>query len=182
LPRSDSSKTSSSGSGTGFLIHEPFSQLPTSVPNLITLQLPHSEISVFNIYRPPSSSTFSKPYSVFFEDFNPFLSIAATTPHEFIIAGNFNIHLDNPTGHFTSQFLSLLSSSNLTQHVSFPTHDKNILDLVITPADTSLAPAVSLTHRSTSDHFPVFTKLSINPTPLPPVAPFHRHRIYSDGP
>jgi len=160
LPRSDSSKTSSSGSGTGFLIHEPFSQLPTSVPNFssfessaITLQLPHSEISVFNIYRTPSSSTFSKPYSVFFEDFNPFLSIAATTPHEFIIAGNFNIHLDNPTGHFTSQFLSLLSSFNLTQHVSFPTHDKNILDLVINPADTSLAPAVSLTYRSTSNPF-----------------------------
>jgi len=35
-------------------------------------------------------------------------------------------------------------------------------------ADTSLALAVSLTHRSPSDHFPVFTKLSINPAPLPP--------------
>ena len=46
--------------------------------------------------------------------------------------------------------------------------DKNhILDLVITSADTSLAPAVSFTHWSPSDHFPVFTRLSINPTPLP---------------
>ena len=139
-PRSDSSKTSSSGSGTGFLIREPFLQSPTSVPNFssfessaITLQLPHLKISVFNIYRPPSSSTFSKPYSVFLEDFNSFLSIAATTRHKFIITGDFNIHLDNSADHFTSQFLSLLSSVNLAQRVNFPTHDKNhILDLVIT--------------------------------------------------
>ena len=61
-----------------------------------------------------------------------FLSSAATTPHEFIITGDFNIHLDNPADTFTSQFLSLLSYFNLSQHVHFPTHDKNhILDLVI---------------------------------------------------
>jgi len=115
---------------------------------------------------------------VFLEDFNSFLSIAATTPHEFIINGDFNIHLDNPADHFTSQFLSLLSSFNLAQHVSFPTHDKNhILDLVTTY--TSLAPAVSLTHRSPSDHFPVFTKQSINPTPLPPPTLHSFQRFHS---
>jgi len=38
--------------------------------------------------------------------------------------GDFNIHLDNPTDHLTSQFLSPLSSFNLTQHVNFPTHNK----------------------------------------------------------
>jgi len=54
---------------------------------------------------------------VFLEDFNSFLSIAATTPHKFVITGDFNIHLDNPTDHFTSQFLSLLSSFNLAKHV-----------------------------------------------------------------
>ena len=57
------------------------------------------------------SSTFSKPFSVFFfDEFNSFLSFAATTPHEFIITGDFNIHLDNLSDHTTSQFLSLLSS------------------------------------------------------------------------
>ena len=98
-----------------------------------------------------------------------FLSSAATTPHEFLIAGDFNIHLDNPADHLTAQFLSLLSSFNLTQHVDFPTHDKNhILDLVMTSSDSSLAPSFSTTHCSPSDHFPIFTKLSMNPTPLPP--------------
>ena len=43
------------------------------------------------------------------------LTGCSTTPHEFIITGDFNIHLDNPTDTLTSQFLSMLSSINLTQ-------------------------------------------------------------------
>ena len=121
--------------------------------HLLSLKLSHSKLSVFNIYRPPSSSTHSKPFSVFLVDFGSFLSFAAITTHEFIITSDFNIHLDNPADTLTSQFLSLLSSFNLSQHVHFPTHDKNhTLDLVITSSDTSLAPAVSCTHWSPSDH------------------------------
>ena len=62
-----------------------------------------------------------------------------------------------------------ICSNYMTCH--FPTHDKNhILDLVITSSDTSLAPVLSCTHWSPSDHCPVFTRLSINPAPLPPPA------------
>jgi len=34
--------------------------------------------------------------------------------------------------------------------------------------DSSLAPSLSVTHCSPSDHFPIFTKLSVDCTPLPP--------------
>ena len=112
------------GGGTGFLIREPFIQLPLSVPafssyesSFLTLKLPSSKLSAFNIYRPLSSSKFSKPFSVFLDEFSSFLSLAATTPHEYLITGDFNIHLDNASDNLTSQFLSLLSSFNLTQHV-----------------------------------------------------------------
>ena len=179
FPRNCKNNTSSAitGGGIGFLIREPFVQLPSSLPQFssfesssVTLKLPHSKLSVFNIYRPPLSSPFSKPYSVFLEEFNSFLSFAATTPHEFIITGDFNIHIDNSTDHLSSQFLSLLSSFNLMQHVNFPTHNKNhILDLIITSSDSSLAPSLSTTYCSPSDHFPIFSKLSIARTPpLPP--------------
>ena len=94
-PRNNFNKNSSSGGGTAFLIREPFTQLPTSVPDFssfesssVTLQLSHSKLSVFNIYRPPSSSTHSKPFSLFLDDFSSFLSSAASTPHEFIITGD----------------------------------------------------------------------------------------------
>ena len=126
-PRNSFNKNSSSGGGTAFLIREPFTQLPTSVPDFssfesssVTLQLSHSKLSVFNIYRPPSSLTHSKPFSVFLDDFSSFLSSAATTPHEFIITGDFNIYLDNHADTLTSQFLSLLSSFNLSQHSTSP--------------------------------------------------------------
>jgi len=135
----------------------------------VTLQLPQSKISFFNIYRPPSSSSFSRPFSRFLDEFNSFLSVAATTPHEFVITGDFNKHLDNSSDHATSQFISVLSSFNLIQHVNFPTHNKNhTLDLVITSADSSIAPFVYTSLCSPSDHFPIFTKLSISSTPLPP--------------
>ena len=100
------------------------------------------------------------PFSKFRDEFSSFLSLAATISHEFIITGDYNIHLDNPTDALTSQFLSVLFSFNLTQHVDFPTRDKNhILDLVITSSDSSLAPSLSTSHWSPSDHFPIFTKL-----------------------
>jgi len=148
-----------------------FTELPTCLPDFssfksssITLQLSRFKISVYDIYHPPSSSPLSKR-NYFFDNFNSFLSFAANTPHEFMITGDFNIHLDSPTDHLTSQFLSLLSSFNLTQRVNFPTHNKHhILNLVITPSDYSLAPSLSSSHCSPS----VFTRLSINPSPLPP--------------
>ena len=46
-----------------------------------------------------------------------YLLLLTATPHEFMITGDFNIHLDNPADTLTSQFLSLLSSFNLSQHV-----------------------------------------------------------------
>ena len=128
IPRVSSKGNSSTvvGGGTDFLIRESFTQLSTSMSQFssfelssVTLKLPQSKISFFNIYRPPSSSSFSKPFSLFLDEFNSFLSVAATTPHEFVITGDFNIHLDNSSDHATSQFLSVLSSFNLTQHVNF---------------------------------------------------------------
>jgi len=166
------------GTGLGvtcFLICELFTQLPTSFPDFssfesssITFQLLRSKISVYSVYRHQSSSTLSKRNAGFLEVFHSFLSFAATTPHEFIITGDFSIHLHNPTDHLTSQFRSLLSSFNLIQHVNFPTHNKyHILDLVITSSDCSLAPSISFSYCSPSDHFhhtpyQCFTSSSLN--------------------
>ena len=62
------------------------------------------------------------PFSVFLGEFCSFLSLAATTPHEFIITGDFNLHLDNPSDHFTCQFLSVLHLTFLCMHnFSVPT-------------------------------------------------------------
>ena len=71
------------------------------------------------------------------------------------------------------QFLSALDSTNLTQHVSFPTHrDHHTLDLVITATSSSLNPIIDYSSVSPSDHFPIFSYLSISPIPPPPVSQF----------
>jgi len=63
FPRTYSDISSlSSGGGTGFLIRERFTQLLASLPDFssfessnVTLKLPHTKLSVFNIYHPPPS-------------------------------------------------------------------------------------------------------------------------------
>ena len=85
----------------------------------ITLQLSRFKIPVFNIYRRRSSFTLSKPFSIFISKTNTFLYLLLL--HEFIITGDFNIHLDNHTDYLTAQFLSVLSFFNFNQDVNIPT-------------------------------------------------------------
>ena len=69
------------------------------------------------------------------------------------------------------QFLSALDSINLTQHVPFSTHrDHHILDLVITATSSSLHPVIDHSSVSPSDHFPIFSALSLSPVPPPPLS------------
>jgi len=96
-------------------------------------QLASDILTVFYIYHPPTSSNYSqKPY-IFLDEFDSLLSFAATTPNEFVLVGDFNVHVNTPSDTRPSSFLNLLSSVNLVQHVNFPTHIENhTLDLLIT--------------------------------------------------
>ena len=74
----------------------------------VTLKLFSSILAVFNIYRPSTSSKYSHPICVFLDEFQNFLSSAATTPHEFIITCDFNIHLDDSLDSSCKTFIDLL--------------------------------------------------------------------------
>src|SRR6218665_3546085 len=140
-----------SGGGSAFLVREPAIVLNSSRHtfksfncSFITLQLASDTLTVFNIYRPPTSSNYSQKPSVFLDEFPSLLSLAATTPNEFVLVGDFNVHVDTPSDTFPSSFLNLLSSVNLVQHVNFPTHIENhTLDLLITSTASLLSPKVS---------------------------------------
>src|SRR6218665_3859830 len=168
--------TSNPRGGTAFLIREPATVLDspnymykTFESSSVTLKLPTSKLTIFNIYRPPNTSAYSAKQSDFLEEFNSFLSVVATTPHEFILTGDFNIQVDKATDSFPSQFLSSLSAFNLIQHVSFPTQQSgHTLDLVITSVSSDLSPTLSCELNTPSDHYPIFTKLNIKPSPRPP--------------
>ena len=106
--------------------------------------------------------------------------MASTTPHEFLITGDFNIHVDDHTDSNAAQFLTLLDQANLTQHVTFPTHrQSHTLDLVITSIDSTLSPSNSYSPISPSDHFPVIYSLNITPPPTVPVSKHFTRSIHS---
>ena len=130
---------------------------------IMTLELHRAKLTVFNIYRPPSTKNL-QPISQFFEDLDSLISVAATTPHEFLITGDFNLHVDDLSNSNTKQFLSALDAANLFQHVHFPTHNhQHTLDLIITHSHSSLSPNVTFSPVSPSDHYPIFTSLTIQP-------------------
>ena len=69
--------------------------------------------------------------------------------------------------------MSALDSTNLTQHISFPTHrDQHTLDLFITSTTSSLNPTFDYSPVSPSDHFPIFASLTISPLPPAPMTQF----------
>ena len=143
----------------------------------VTLKLFRSNLTIFNVYRPPPATTKSSkpvPFLIFSLTWTLFfLSLAATTPHEFLITGDFNLHLDDPTNSQAQQFLAALNSTNLTQHASFPTHqDNHTLDLVITANISFLSPVIDHFPVSPSDHFPIFSTLTISPLPSSPLSNF----------
>src|SRR6218665_36077 len=102
LPRiTPSSKSPEiSGGGSAFLVREPAIVLNSSRHTLksfeyssIILQFASDILTVFNIYRPPTSSNYSQKPSVFLDEFASLLSLAATTPNEFVLVGDFNVHV-----------------------------------------------------------------------------------------
>jgi len=128
-----------------------------------------SKLTIFNIYRPPDTSSYSKPFSTFISEFCSFLSSAATTPHEFLITGDFNIHINDSSDGHSVQFLTLLDSFNLVQHVSSATHiSNNILDLVITSSQSNILSSVTISPVSPSDHYRVMSSINFQPPPPKP--------------
>ena len=87
--------------GTAFLIKEPFIQNSAAHHyssfeySSITVKFSKAQLTLFNVYRPPPPSPYSQPFSTFHNQFSSFLFHAATTPHEFFITGDFNIHVDD---------------------------------------------------------------------------------------
>jgi len=87
------------GGGTTFLLQDsavtvkssPCPTLKTFELSSVTLKLLHSKPTIFNGYRHPPATTKThkpKPFSLFLSELNTFISLAATTPHEFLITGN----------------------------------------------------------------------------------------------
>ena len=77
------------------------------------------------IYRPPPSTKNKLTIPMFFDDFHKLLdTLDDYYQRPVILAGDFNLHLDNPQDSNVSRFLDILDSANLLQHITTPTHKR----------------------------------------------------------
>ena len=97
-----------------------------------------SSIRLAVVYRPPPTSVNQLKLKEFWKDWKKFLRLYASNHKEFLIVGDLNFHLDEPSVSTTKKFYAILDELNLVQLVSKPTHTAgHILDIVIAKSENS---------------------------------------------
>ncbi|MCH1595851.1 MAG: hypothetical protein L7S42_05020, partial [Flavobacteriaceae bacterium] len=127
-----------------------------------TLSCASIHLRIIVLYRPPSSSL-----AEFLEEFSSLLEFVVVSPGKLVILGDFNIQFGNRQDCYANQFVDVINSFDLIQHVSKPTHTSgHILDLLITRSHEKLA-HVCIDEPSFTDHHSVCFKLDQSKPPLP---------------
>ena len=84
------------------------------------------------VYRPPGSYS-----DAFCDKFFNLLVYLSSVGQNFLICGDFNIHVDT-TSKESEKFLNCLETCNINQHTHNPSHlHGHILNLILTPDDSS---------------------------------------------
>ena len=159
------------GGGVGLLFKSSLPVKQTSkvyLDTFISFEAIESEVKVFSqsvsfliVYRPPTSSGNNLSTELSMNEFSSLLESYITKTGSLVIAGNFNFHIDDTTDTVAANFLSLLESFDLQQHVRSCTHRAgHTLDLVITSDAEYILNAISVDDSSeTSDHYTVCADL-----------------------
>ena len=86
-------------------------------------------VILMSIYRPGSS----RPASVFFDELTGVLDMLVMHACPVVIGGDFNIHVEDPSGADAARLQELLASFDIAQNVKGSTHRHEIaLDLIVT--------------------------------------------------
>ena len=157
------------GGGVACLTDERFtsSPIPSNLYPSFEHLIVHSDfgkvkLNIITVYRPPTSSV-----TAFFEHFQSLLSRLVSLKSSFVITGDFNLHLDQTDHNHVVTFNQILTSYNLIQHVTGPTHNLgHTLDLFITNEDSPFSYKVCTTDNL-SDHFSITATLDFHIPPIP---------------
>ena len=111
-------------------------------------------------YRPEDH-----PFLSFINDIVEYMENNITDKSEFLLLGDFNIHINKLHDDEEVIFPDFLSSFGLQNHILFPTHkSQNTLDLVITHESTDIM-SNFLHGEMISDHFAVHFNMHIPSKP-----------------
>ena len=87
---------------------------------------------IFIIYRPPPSASNRLRVSDFLAEFETLVNEISILSGHVMIVGDFNLHIDEPSKPEVRQFLSIIDTGSMVQHVHGATHKfGHTLDLVI---------------------------------------------------
>ena len=125
----------------------------------VTIKLNSESLRLATFYRPPNSAP-----SDFLTEFSTYLETVLTTNSTLLLCGDFNIHVDNPKCSFARNFMDIISTSGLHQHISERTHRSgHTLDLIISRSEENhLLTDFNVFNTTFSDHSLIKTKLSVN--------------------
>jgi len=130
---------------------------------------------VVNVYRPGSE----RPTSRFFDELSTVLETLVILSCPVVVGGDFNIAAQDLGDHNARRLAELLTSFDMTQHVSEPTQiHGNTLDLVVTPTDLQPVTVDVEPAGMFSDHALVVCRLPLDVEPVSwPVHTCFRNRI-----
>ena len=127
----------------------------------------NTAITVVGLYHPPYSDTNKCTDAMFLDDLAEFLEEVLISYSNIIIAGDFNLHVDDKENPDAQVFVDLLTAFGLQNHIAFPTHkSKHTLDLIISECISHLEVKDSSPGQYLSYHTSVVSHLSIDKTPL----------------
>ena len=90
---------------------------------------------------------------MFFSEFPILLEDLTISPHQLLLSGDFNFHVDDTSNLNAMTFLDLITSADLRQHVNGATrHLDHTLDFLITRLDDKLISQVRTLPELLSDH------------------------------
>ena len=143
----------------------------------IIIQSPQATgLSLCVLYRPPPSRKNGFTFRQFSDDISDLLDQWVLNKNRLLLCGDFNLHVDNCNDKEATDFLHLMSSYGLIQHVTSATHSRgHTLDLLFTRDADNLVKEVSIMDTLMSDHFWVLCNLAIQkPKPTPKVIAYRK--------
>ncbi|XP_071959538.1 uncharacterized protein [Antedon mediterranea] len=164
------SRNHSTGGGVCVILRKGFLATANSGPIFksfeyidITITAKSSSCRLYIIYRPPYSRNNKITTKMFFSDFSTLLELINNVPGRVLLAGDFNLHMDDVQNSDAITMKNLLSISGFTQHVTGPTHKSgHTLDLLICRDTDELITDISIHTDQPSDHYPTMCHLSIS--------------------
>lgn len=123
------------------------------------------------IYRPP------KYNKDFIQDFSTFLARIIPSYDQILIVGDFNIHVCCPHNQLAKDFLNLIDSFSLIQHVLDPTRVQgHTLDLVLSFGLPIFN--LEISDAIFSDHCPLVFNILLSHCHLKPTSSTRRYRVF----